>query len=188
MTVIGISGTNGSGKDTLAQMLVDKHGFFFASGSGMLREEVRRRGLPEEREHTRNVSTEWRKKYGLGVLIDKGVAAARSAGFDKVVVASLRNPGEADRVHELQGSVIWLDADPQLRYQRVISGNRGRITDDKTYEEFMAEEAIEMQSSGDIAALDMSAVKAKSDIFLQNDTTDVNEFFSLAQAALKDIV
>ncbi|MGH7240388.1 MAG: hypothetical protein ACREHG_10070, partial [Candidatus Saccharimonadales bacterium] len=75
-------------------------------------------------------------------------------------MASLRNPGEADRVHELGGKVIWVDADPQVRYQRVINADRGRDGEDgKTYAEFLAEEAAEMNYSGDEATLSGAAVK-----------------------------
>ncbi len=88
-----------------------------------------------------------------------------------LVVASLRNPGEADRVHELGGKVVWVDADPKLRYERVQNAFRGRDGEDnKTYEQFLAEEEAEMQTTGDAATLDMGAVKAKSDMTILNES------------------
>ncbi len=177
MKLIGIAGTNGSGKDTVGHMLAEKHGFLFISVSDLLRAECRRRGLPVEREHLRAISAEWRREGGLGVLIDKAMEAyeRRAAHYAGMAVASVRNPGENERVHELGGSMVWVDADPRVRYDRIQSANRGRGTEDtKTYEQFLAEEEAEMHPSGDAATLNMSAVKDLCDRTILNEGTEAN--------------
>ena len=115
LQIIGLSGTNGAGKDTVGEVLAERHNYLFISVTELLRDEVRRRGLPVEREHLRTVSAEWRREFGLGVLVDRAVDAWKETGdkYQGIVMASLRNPYEADRVHELDGSVIWVDADPK---------------------------------------------------------------------------
>lgn len=188
MKIIGIAGTNGSGKDTIANMLVEKHGYYFASATDMLGNELTKRGLAHERENKRNVSAEWRREHGLGVIVDKGIAEAKAAGFDKVVVSSLRNSGEADRVHELGGEVIWADADPRVRYERIQRNDRGRVEDHKTYEQFLEEQEAEMQHSGDSATLNIAGVKAKADRFIQNNSQDVEDFKAQAEEQLADLV
>lgn len=183
MDIIGIGGTNGSGKDSLAQILADDFGWLFVSGSDILRRELKRRGLPIERENLRALSAEWRREHGLGYLIDKAVEQFKKGNYKGLAIASLRNPGEADRVHELGGKVVWLDADPKLRYDRIYS--RGRSTEDnKTFEQFLAEEQAEMHHSGDEATLNMAGVKAKADIFIPNDSNDLKAFKAQAQKAL----
>ena len=169
-------------------MLVERHGFYFASASEMLGDELTRRGLPHERENKRNLSAEWRREHGLGVIVDKGVEAAKAAGKDKLVVASLRNSGEADRVHEFGGTMVWVDSDPKVRYERIQSANRGRVEDHKTFEQFLAEEQAEMQNSGDSAALNMAAVKEACDRFISNDSSDIGEFKNQAEGQLKDLL
>lgn len=188
MKIIGVAGTNGSGKDTISEMLAQRHGYYLASATEMLGAELDRRGLPHERENKRDVSTEWRKQHGLGVIVDKAVAAAKAAGYEKVVVGSLRNPGEVDRVHELNGQVIWADADPKIRYSRIQSNNRNRTEDNKTFEEFLSEEQAEMQNSNDAAKLSLSGVKAKSDIFISNDGNDIEGFKNQAEKELADLI
>lgn len=187
--LIGLSGTNGSGKDTAGHMLAQQHGYLFISITELLRNEARRRGVPVEREQLRNISAEWRRQLGLGVLVDKAVAEyeASKGKYKGVVVASLRNPGEANRVHELGGVVIWIDAAPRVRYDRVqaAASARGRAGEDnKTFEQFLAEESAEMRASGDVATLDMSAVKERADIFIDNDDPDVNVFVRQVETAL----
>lgn len=186
MIIIGVSGTNGSGKDTVARMLVERHGFFFASASDMLGDELTKRGLPLERANKRALSTEWREKYGLGAVVDVGLKLAEDKNAEKIVVGSLRNPGEVDRVHELGGVVIWVDADPKVRYQRITSNNRGRVEDNKTFEEFLAEEQAEMTHSGDENTLNMSGVKAKADIFIENNDDNIEDFKNQAEKALNN--
>jgi cytidylate kinase len=185
MKIIGIAGTNGSGKDTVSAMLKERYGYFVASATDMLEAELKKRGLPLEREQKRTVGNEWRRE-NIAAIVDKAVEQATAAGYDKVVVGSLRNPGEADKVHELDGIVVWIDADPHVRYQRITSIDRGRIEDKKTYEQFLSEEQTEMQAIGDgEAGLNMSAVKAKADVFIENNDTNIEAFQTQAEDTLK---
>jgi cytidylate kinase len=180
LRIIGLAGTNGSGKDSVGHILSDRHGYFFVSVTELLRAEAVRRGLPVNRENLRTISAEWRRRAGLGVLVDEAVAEYEpvKGKYSGLVIASLRNPGEADRVHELGGTVVWIDADPRVRYGRVQANasNRGRAEEDtKTFEQFQAEEAAEMNkpAAGDDANLNMSGVKARCDVFIDNRYPDL---------------
>lgn len=180
-TIIGISGSNGSGKDTIGAVLEERFGFLFVSVTDLLREEAKNRGQEVEREVLRTISAEWRREGGLGVLIDKALDNFNSqepGKFKGLAIASLRNPGENDKVHVLEGRVIWVDADSRVRYDRVTSAIReGREAEDnKTFEQFKAEEAAEMTSSGDEATLNMSAVKEKADFIIENNGSDIEAF------------
>jgi len=80
MVIIGLSGTNGSGKDTVGGILAEKHGFMFISVTDLLRDEAKRRGDPVERKVLRTISAQWRRESGLGVLVDKATEEFRRAG------------------------------------------------------------------------------------------------------------
>ena len=192
MKIIGLSGTNGSGKDTVGYMLAERHKFLFISGSDMLREEARARGEEPTREILRTISAEWRRESGqLGVLIDKALEQYEQVQGDYpggLVIASLRNPGEADRVHELGGQVVWTDADQRIRYDRIIAhaAERNRYGEDhKTFEQFQADEAAEMTTTGDAATLNMSAVKERADFVIANDGTNIRAFKDAAERELQ---
>src|SRR5580700_10328500 len=94
LQVIGVSGTNGAGKDLFGQSLAERHNYLFISVTDILRDELKRRGLPLERTHMRDLSAEWRREHGLGVLVDMAVKRFKeTAGtYTGVVMASLRNP------------------------------------------------------------------------------------------------
>jgi dephospho-CoA kinase len=185
MKILGISGTNGAGKDSVGEFLVEKHGWFFVSVTDILRNEIKKQGLPPDRHHTHQLSASWRRQHGLGVLIDKAVEVYKSdkKKHNGLAISSLRNPGEADEVHKLGGQVIWVDADPVVRYRRAISRQRGP-DDNKTFEEFLAEEQHQMTHSGDEATLSMEGVKAKADIFIENSDGDLESFYKELEKAL----
>jgi cytidylate kinase len=181
--IIGIAGTNGSGKDAAGLTLADMHGYLFVSVTDLLRAELNQRGIPVERENLRELSAEWRREYGYGVLVDRAVEEYERLKdrYKGVAIASLRNPSEADRVHELGGLVVWIDADPKIRYDRIRVNAEARARageDSKTFEEFLAEEKAEMAPSGDGATLDMGSVKKRADIILFNDQSDLKKFQS----------
>ncbi len=184
LKIIGIAGTNGSGKDSVGLTLADRHSYLFVSVSDLLRAELNRRGLPVERGHLRELSAEWRREFGYGVLVDRAIdefnKLENQGQYVGVAIASLRNSAEADRVHELGGVVLWIDSDARIRYERIQNNAEARARageDSKSFEEFVAEEQAEMVNiSGDAAALNMGEVKKRADIILDNDQTNLKEF------------
>lgn len=172
--IIGIAGTNGSGKDTVGLALAEEHDYLFVSVTDVLRNELKRQGFPADREHLRELSASWRRQFGYGVLIDRAMDVFKDQPKGKykgIAIASLRNPFEVDKVHELGGEVWWLDADPLLRFTRIRANAAQRARaeeDEKTFEQFLAEEQAEMHSTGDAATLNMAAVRDKCDLQMQN--------------------
>lgn len=188
MKLIGIGGTNGSGKDTVSKFLADSD-YLFVSVSDLLRDEAKKRGLPLEREILRSISAEWRREFGLGVLVDRAVELYKkqSNEYIGVVATPMRNVGEAKRIHELGGKLVWVDADPKIRYERIRQRNRS-AEDDKSYEQFLQEEQDEMHQTGDEATLDSAGVKAIADIYLQNDYDDILSFEQEVAKKFKEIL
>ena len=177
--IFGISGTNGSGKDTVGELLKAEFGYSFMSVSNALRDECIKRGWSTDREFTRQVSAEWRREFGMSVLVDRTMQAyEQSHGkYKGIVMASLRNPYEADRIHELGGTMIWVDADPDIRYKRISAAVRGRAEDNKTFEQFLKDDEAEMHppKGADGAVLNMAAVKERCDIVLTNNYSSQEE-------------
>jgi len=192
MNIIGLSGTNGSGKDTVMNLLSEKYGFFSASATEMLVSELNNRGWALDRKHKAMLSSEWRRQHGMGVVVDKAIELFEQQPKGKykgLVVGSLRHPGEADSIHKFGGQLIWVDADPKVRYSRIQANLQERIGTHAehglSFKEFQAEESREMnRQTDDKTTLDMSAVKEKSDIFLQNDSNSAEAFKTEVQKIL----
>ena len=177
MKIIGVSGTNGSGKDTVGELLRDDFGWLLVAVSDLMREEAKKRNLPPEREVLREISAEWRRKYELGVWFEKAVEKYNKSKkkYSGLVITNARNPGEADYIHKLGGKVVWVDANPKVRFERVTKRARDAESQ-KDFEHFLAQEKAEMSHSGDEATLNMAGVKDKADIFIQNNGNDLAAF------------
>lgn len=190
MKLIGLGGTNAAGKDSIGEMLAERHGWLFVSVSDLLRDEAKKRGLPVEREVLRTISAEWRREFGLGVLVDKAIEQFKNLNntYKGLVAVPMRNPGEAQHIMDNGGVLVWVDADPKVRYKRVELRLRSP-EDHKTFEEFLAEQHAEMEHhGGDEATLNLSGVKEKADIFLENNGNDVSAFKDQAEQALRAVV
>jgi cytidylate kinase len=188
MKIIGIGGTNGSGKDTLSQILADDFGWLFVSASGdLIIPELKRRGLPLERKYMAALTAEWNREISKGAVVDKAIEKfeqmSKSHEYEGLVISSIRHPWEADRVHELAGRIIWVDADSKIRYDRIFNRGQGD-KDKKSFERFLAEEQTEKEHAGDEATLNWQGVKDRADIFISNDSNDIEEFKRIAQKAL----
>lgn len=169
MKIVGLSGTNGSGKDEIAQILVKNFGFVFVNVSDFLRQEAGKRKLEPTRENLRTISAQWRRQMGVGVLVDMALDYLKttSQNYSGVVISPMRNSGEAQHLKELGGKLIWVDASPRLRFSRIA--NRGRDKESTySFEEFVASEQAEMNRSGDEATLNMAEVKNIADISIDN--------------------
>lgn len=171
--LIGIGGENGAGKDTVGQILAEDHGFMFFTVTELLREECRKRGIPVIRKNTRLVSTEWRQKFGLAVLVDKAIDEYKKSKmkYKGLALSSVRNIGESDRIHKDGGLMVWVSADPRVRYSRIQSNKatgRNRTGEDNvSFEQFLAEGQEEMSSTNP-NSLQGSEVKKRCDVFIEN--------------------
>ena len=190
MKIVGVSGTNGSGKDTIGELLRDNFGWLYISASGdLIIPELQKRDLPTDRVHMAALTTEWRREIGMGAVVDKALEKAgddlKNSKIGGLVIASLRHPGEAERIHGLGGYVVWVDADPKVRYERIYARKQG-TKDMRTYDEFLADQNREMNHSGDKATLNIGDIKAKADIFIENNGNDLTVFEHQVEQALKE--
>lgn len=181
--IVGIAGTNGAGKDGLGMLLADRCGYHFVSVTDILREELTRTGQEITRENQRELSKKWRNESGDdGIMFTKAIAQYKAEKAEKhytgIVAASIRHPGEAQHVKENGGVVIWIDADQRLRYERLQAAGRGRVEDQRTFEEFQIDEEAEMHPPADApaGALNMAAVRDLADITVINDYETFEEY------------
>lgn len=169
--IVGVSGTNGAGKDVLGDLLRDEKNYTVVSLSDILRQELTREGLEHTRENLSARSRQIRQSEGDGAMSRRTLEQHRDK--DGLVITSIRTPGEAEEIQKAGGIVVWVDADQRVRYDRLAAARRGRVTDEISFEEFQDQEAGEMKPTIKGGGLNMAGVKARA------DQTIINEFESL---------
>jgi hypothetical protein len=103
---------------------------------GYLLEIIREKGLPEERSSMSLVANELRANHSPDYIVAQLVERAQKDGKD-CIIESIRTPGEIDCLQRLKATLLAVDADPKLRYDRVVV--RGSSTDKISYEQFVDE-------------------------------------------------
>lgn len=166
--IIGLTGRNGSGKGTIADILKGR-GYLYFSLSDMIREEIRHTGHDVTRERMIAMGRKLRQEGGAGVLADK-VLNFLLPNKD-YIIDSIRNPGE---VHSLKKHkdffLLSIEADQKVRFERCAI--RARENDPMTLEEFIRLEEIELSSQNE-ASQQLIATEKLADAVVQNDETVV---------------
>ncbi len=166
--IVGVTGTNGAGKGTVVDYLIEKHQFAHFSARAFLTRELLIRGIsPDHRGSFRDLANELRKEHGPSYLIEQLFIEAKDAGRP-AIIESIRTIGEAEFLHEHGAKILAADADRQKRYQRIVS--RGSITDSLTFEEFCHQEDREMVST-EPWDMNVEGVMCMADFTVHNDGT-----------------
>ncbi len=173
LRIIGISGTNGSGKDTVSNILADLLNYKFISVSQFLRQELLKQAKEINRENTRELSNHLEIKYGKSYLVEEAINQYKKFKdeFGGLVVSSIRNTNEASKVKSLNGIMVWVDADPEIRYQRIKDNlNRDRPADDDvSFSDFLKQENEEMAYNKNNQNLNTAEIKIMCDITILNN-------------------
>lgn len=182
--IIGITGTDGGGKGTVVEYLVEKKGFIHCSARALWIDEINRQKLEVNRANMRIVANELRAAHGDDFLIAE---YKRRTGFvpeKNYVVESLRAMAEVVSLKN-EGGVLWaVDADPHIRYERIQS--RASESDKISFEEFIKHEALEMNDP-DPHGMQKAKVMSMADAVFQNNGTP-EELYNQVEAALKKVV
>ena len=166
--IIGITGTNGSGKGTVVDYLVTRKGFTHYAARDFLTAEVKRRGLEVDRSSMRTVANELRETYEPSYVIKRLYEKALNDQCTKIVIESVRNIGEAEFLKSQGALLIAVDAPQQVRFERVQT--RRSTTDQVDFNTFVEHEEREMHPVGP-HDMDIRGVMALSHATIQNGGT-----------------
>lgn len=177
--LIGITGTNGSGKGAVVEYLVSKKGFSRYSARTIILEELRNRHLPLTAVHMRDVANDLRKQHGSAYIIERLYELAKNDA--QAVVESIRTIGEAEFIKEKKGFLFAVDANKEIRYERVAN-KQGAELAHMSFEDFCMIEDREMSSS-DPWDMNVFGVMQISDAHILNNGSEV-ELYAQIDAAL----
>lgn len=142
--IIGITGTSGAGKGTIAEYLIKEKNFKHYSARAFLVEEINRRGLIVDRNSLIEVANDLRAKHGSAYVVEELYNQALTFGGDSII-ESIRSVGEVEAMRGKKDFyLLAVDADINLRYERILA--RGNSTDGVSFEQFVEQEKRELNS------------------------------------------
>lgn len=160
--IIGITGTSGSGKGTVAAVL-KKRRYSYYSCSDYLRELLREKGIEITISNLANLGNEIRKEYGHGEIAKRLLKQIKE---ENAIVDSLRHPGEIEALKESgRFKLIAVDIPIEIRYKRIQE--RKKNEDNISFERFKEEEEKQMKESG--AEMQLSKCISMADYKIIND-------------------
>jgi len=195
MKIIGLAGTLASGKDVVAELLAEKHGFLHVSTGDMLRAEKKHVfGNSPEALLKRNdpFANKLRETRGPGVLVElayKEYQHSKDKFPGGLVASGIRSIGEAEKIKELGGTLIFVDADRKIRYERAFARKRDVNDSSATFDEFVAMERSESpKDNEDKSIINLLALNKIADIHLENNGNDISGFEEYVQDRLHELL
>ena len=180
--IIGLAGSFGAGKGVVVEYLVSQKKFTHYSASGFLTEEIVRRELPVNRDSMIEVANQLRGQHGPAYIIQTLYDRAIENGGD-AIIESLRAVAEVEKIQELGGTVIGLDAQERLRFDRSVA--RGSNKDDVTYEKWREQEQRESNVT-DPTKQNIFGALEKANYTIYNDGT-LEELYAQVDAVLEQL-
>jgi len=177
LKLIGISGTFASGKDTVADFLVKDFGFTHASTGNMVRKVAQEKYGSIERPVLFKTATELRYENGAGALVLEALKENRP-----LVITGIRSLGEAKALKEAGGTLLFVDAPIEVRYDRVKSRSRDAETA-LTLEEFQANEEKELYGGPNDEDFNIRGIGKMADILVEN-VLPLDDYIALVYSKL----
>jgi dephospho-CoA kinase len=132
--LIGLTGTNGSGKGEAAEFF-KKKGYDYVSLSDIIREELKKDKLDITRDNLIKKGNYLRETFGPDILAKRAVDKIKNSA----VIDSIRNPSEVEYLKRKKNFILLaVDAPVEIRYQRVKK--RGRDESAESLEQFINKE------------------------------------------------
>ncbi len=168
MVLLGMTGTDGAGKGTVVKYLTARYGFVHCSARALLTDALTKEGREIDRAGMRQKANELRRAQGDAYLMRTFHECAVMEGWTHVVVDSLRALAEVEALHDYGGTLIAVDAEVHVRYERIRV--RGSESDFISFEEFIRHEELEMNDP-DPHGMQKAAVMRAADHTLMNNGT-----------------
>lgn len=174
MKLFGLTGTAGSGKDTVADLMCEMFGMHNYSTGDFVRASTRFLfDLPPDENPIRDqlfmVATQLRE-LNQSTTVQMGVLQAKERNFDYQIISGIRSIGEMKALKEAGGIMIAVDADPKVRHERIMS--RARDEESKrSLEEFLKQDSYENEGVADGDMKGIKYVIEEADIVITNEDT-----------------
>lgn len=167
-TVIGLVGENGSGKGTFAEILarlLPGRRVAHIRFSHVLRDTLALWDIPATREHLQKLAVVMNTAYGPGSLTQAVEARISASDAEIVILDGVRWETDAAMIRRFpRNLLVYVTADIQTRYHRLLARKENAGEDRTTFEQFQREERAENE-------LLIPGIGKTADVTIVNDGT-----------------
>ena len=142
--ILGFVGDLAAGKGTICKYLKEKYNCNTYRYSTMLRDILDRMYLEQTRENMQKLSTILRQNFSEDVMSKVIAQDVLHDPNDLVVVEGIRRPSDITYLENEKGfNLIYITADPKLRWERLVKRQENPGDTQKTFEQFLQDEQAE---------------------------------------------
>lgn len=180
--LVGIAGLRGSGKDEGGKYLEENHGFLHSPTGDLVREVARDRGLDTERQTLIDLGIQLRREYrSVGALVMASIEKWEQSPEDYpggLAVTGMRTVGEAEKLLEMGGTLIFVEAMTELRHRRIV--RRQRDTESQqTLKDFTARSLVEeFGDPSDKTVANLDAVRRMAHFSITNNYSKPGPYYN----------
>jgi len=144
--IVGVVGLNGSGKDTFANYVIKKYGFAHKDLGQEIRDELKKLKKNHlDRNEMIALGNERRVEHGFDYWATKAIESTPG----NLIITSVRNPKEVQKIVSSGGVLIEIVANQKTRYERTVARvkkNSDTHGDVKSFSDFKVNELKELKN------------------------------------------
>lgn len=142
--IFGLVGPLAGGKGTVKKYIEEKYHGKDCRFSTSLRDVLNRLDVPTSRENLQKLSTVLRGVFGEDLLSKAIAKEAVGLDADIVVIDGVRRMTDISHLLPQKNFVlVAVDADPKIRFERLVSRNENAGDDKKTFRQFLKDHESE---------------------------------------------
>lgn len=171
--ILGLASQIAAGKGTVTEYLVKKHKAGSYRFSTILRDILDRLYLEHSRENTSKLSTILRKNFSEDILAKAIYEDVKSDEREVIAVDGVRRLVDIVYFKKLPGfKLIYIDANIEKRYQRILSRRENVDDENKSFEQFKKDHKLETE-------LQIADLKNHADFVINNNGNFENFYWQI---------
>ncbi len=164
---IGLAGKLASGKGRVSGYVIDKHNGFRLRSSDPLRQTLDLFGVPQSRDNLSKLSTFVRSAYGEDTIANAMMQMLSATEKPIAIFDGMRRCIDEERFRTLPNFfLVYVDASPDIRYDRYIKRNENPGDAEMSREEFNARDTAEPEQ-------EIDKLKSRADFVIDNTTNSI---------------
>lgn len=166
--IIGLVGEIASGKSTAAQFLEDEFNSETVSFSRPLRQILNILGLPQTRENMVWLGVDLRERFGQDVLANAILKMINESPAKIICLPNIRLESDIIVLKKMPDFyLVKIEAEQNIRYQRLIKRHQNPDDSTKTWEQFLADASLPTEVS-------IRKVAKQAQFSIENNTCEAN--------------